>query len=198
MSSQLCDHADFYLFDDFPIPLCHVKRYKRKKHFRGVGAIGYSAAKDRKYFGFKGYLLISSEGAPRAFSIAAANEDERDLLPEVAQGLTGDVIADKGLIRSSLHAELESQGLALHTPKRSNMKDPRPKEFLSQIMNVRRKIETVIGQQVERFCIQSIRVKDIWHLMMKVECKIFAHSFCFFINKSLNSQTPLQIEKLLA
>jgi hypothetical protein len=198
VSTQLCDNTDLYLFDGFPIPVCHIKRYKRKSPFKGLGAVGYCAAKDEKYFGFKGYLLISSEGATKALSIAAANEDERDILPEVALGLTGDVIADKGLIRPSLQVELESQGLALHTPLRRNMKDTRPKQFLSQIMNVRRKIETVIGQLVERFRIQSIRAKDMWHLMMKVGRKVFAHSICFLINKSINSHCPLQIEKLLA
>jgi hypothetical protein len=56
--------------------VCHIKRYKRKSPFKGLGAVGYCAAKDQKYFGFKGYLLISSEGATKALSIAAANEDE--------------------------------------------------------------------------------------------------------------------------
>jgi hypothetical protein len=198
VSTQLCDSTDLYLFDGFPIPVCHIKRYKRKSSFKGVGAVGYCAAKDQKYFGFKGYLLISSEGATKVLSVAAANEDERDILPEVALGLTGDVIADKGLIRPSLQVELENQGITLHTPLRSNMKDTRPKQFLSQIMNVRRKIETVIGQLVERFRIQSIRAKDMWHLMMKVGRKVFAHSICFLINKSINPDYPLQIEKLLA
>ncbi len=44
-----------------------------------------------------------------------------DILPEMALGLTGDIIADKGLIRPFLQVELESQGLALHTPLRSNI-----------------------------------------------------------------------------
>lgn len=198
LSRKLCDNTDLYLFDGFPIPICHIKRYKWTSPFKGLGAIGYCAAKDQKYFGYKGHLLISSAGVTKAFSIAPANRDERDILPEVAFGLTGDLIADKGLIRSELHLELESQGLSLHTPLRKNMKDSRPKEFLFQIMNVRRKVETVIGQLVERFKIQSIRAKDTWHLMMKVGRKIFAHTVCFLINQSINSETPLQIEKLLA
>ncbi len=198
LSRKLCDSTDLYLFDGFPIPLCHIKRYKWTSPFKGLGAVGYCAAKDQKYFGFKGHLLISSEGITKAISIAPANRDERDILPEVAFGLTGDVIADKGLIRPELHLELESQGLILHTPLRKNMKDSRSKEFLSQIMNVRRKAETVIGQLVERFKIQSIKAKDTWHLMMKVGRKVFAHTLCFSINQSINSDTPLQIEKLLA
>lgn len=78
------------------------------------------------------------------------------------------------------------------------MKDIRPKEFIFQIMNVRRKIETVIRQLVDRFNIQAIRAKDTWHLMMKVGRKVFAHSICFWVNQSVNAHSPLQIEKLLA
>lgn len=198
LSKKLCNHTDLYLFDGFPIPICHIKRYKRSSPFRGLGAVGYCAAKDQKYFGFKGHLLISCEGVTKGLSVAAANIDERDILPEVALGLTGDIIADKGLIRPELTSVLRNQGLNLHTPLRKNMKEARPKEFVFQIMNIRRKVETVIGQLVERFKIQSIRAKDGWHLMMKIGRKVFAHSVCFLINKSINADAPLQIEKLLA
>jgi len=198
VSMKLNHNTDLYLFDGFPIPLCHIKRTKWKNPFKGLGAVGYCAAKDLKYFGFKGHLLISAEGVTQALSVAPANIDERDVLPELTSGLTGDVIADKGLIRPTLEAELKGKGIFLHTPKRKNMKDHRPKEFISQIMNVRRKVETVIGQLTERFNIQSIRAKDTWHLMMKVGRKVFAHTLCFLINQSVNADSPLQIEKLLA
>ena len=103
----------------------------------------------------------------------------------------------RGLLAQALQVKLESQGLMLHTPLRKNMKDSRPKEFLSHIINVRRKVETVIGQLIERFKIQSIRAKDLWHLAMKIGRKAFAHSLCFFLNRSINSEAHLQIEKLL-
>ena len=46
LSERLCDHADLYLFDGFPIPVCHIKRYKRSSPFREIGSVGYCAAKD--------------------------------------------------------------------------------------------------------------------------------------------------------
>lgn len=198
ISEQLCNNKDLYFFDGFPIPICHIKRYKRKSPFRGIGSVGYCAAKDYKYFGFKGHLLISFEGVARGVSVAPAHIDERDVLPEVVAGLMGDVLADKGLIRPELTEILMNQGMNLHTPLRKNMKDDRPKEFVSQIMNLRRKIETVIGQLVERFNIQTIRAKDSWHLMAKIGRKLLAHTICFFINQSINPEHPLQIESLLA
>ena len=94
------------------------------------------------------------------YALIPANCDERDVVPELVQGRQGHLIADKGLIRSQLCRELAEQGLALHTPLRNNMKDSRPKAFVTRIMAVRRRIETVISQLTQRCHIQSIRAKD--------------------------------------
>jgi hypothetical protein len=51
-------------------------------------------------------------------------------------------------------------------------------------MNVRRKIETVIGQLAERFSIQKIRAKDMWHLLSKIRRKICSHTIAVFIGES--------------
>jgi hypothetical protein len=48
-------------------------------------------------------------------------------------------------------------------------------------MNIRRKIETVIGQLAGRFNIQCIRAKDIWHLMSKIQRKLCSHTFAFIL-----------------
>lgn len=85
VSKKLCHNTDLYLFDGFSIPLCHIKRANWKNPFKGLGAVGYCAAKDYKYFGFKGHLLISTEGATKAFSMASADKDERDVLPELTE-----------------------------------------------------------------------------------------------------------------
>lgn len=197
LSKQLITDKDLYLFDGFPIPVCHIKRYKRSSPFRGTGAVGYCASKDQKYFGFKGHLLISVEGVTKGFCFSPANVDERDVLPSVVEKLSGDVIADKGLIRPELREKLAGQGMNLHTPLRKNMNESRPKEFIRQIMNIRRKVETVIGQLVDRFHIQKIRAKDNWHLMAKIGRKILAHTMCFLINKSVNPEKPLRLEDLI-
>lgn len=197
ISEKLCQNKNIFLFDGFPIPVCHIKRYKRSSPFKGLGSVGYCAAKDEKFFGFKGHILISPQGATKAISIAPANIDERDILPEVSCGVTGDIIADKGLIRPELTQELACRGITLNTPLRKNMKDTRPKKFLSKLMNIRRIVETVISQLVDRFGIQKIRAQDTWHLHVKIARKILAHTVSFFINQSLNPDAPLQLEKLL-
>jgi hypothetical protein len=199
ISLELTKDKDLFLSDGFPIPICHIRRYKRSKsNLRTEGAVGYCAAKDEKYFGFKGHILITQDGVTKAIDIAPANIDERDVLPELVGNKSGDLIADKGLIRPSLSTGLREQGMNLHTPLRVNMQDNRPKESISQMMNVRRIVETMIGQLVGRFKIQAIRAKDLWHLSAKIGRKILAHTICFAINKTINLNNPLQLEHLLA
>lgn len=199
LSHNLGADQDLFLFDGFPIPICHIKRYKRStSSLRSEGRVGYCAAKDEKYFGFKGHLLITQQGVAQELEIAPANVDERDILPELTHSVTGTIIADKGLIRPQLKAELTFKGVNLQTPLRANMKDNRPKSFVSALMNIRRKIETVIGQLVERFHIQSIRAKDLWHLQVKISRKILAHTVCFMINQTINPENPLALENILS
>ena len=119
------------------------------------------------------------------------------MLPEVSDGIFGDVIADKGLIRKGFTEELAKNGIKLHTPLRRNMNDKRPKEFVNKLMNIRSLVETMIGQLTERFKIQAIKAKDMWHLMAKITRKILAHTVCVAINKTINPENPLQIAKII-
>lgn len=199
VSNFLSADQDLYLSDGFPIPICHIKRYKRSKtELRCHGSTGYCAAKDEHYFGFKGHLLVTQQGAPVAYELAAANVDERDILPEIARHRTGMILADKGLIRPELKEYLARQNLDLQTPLRKNMQDSRPKETVSLMMKIRRKIETVIGQLTQRFNIQSIKAKDLWHLCVKVTRKILAHSVSFMFNQIQNPEKPLSLELLIS
>lgn len=177
---------NIWLFDGFPIPTLHLKRYKRSRtSLTAQGEVGYCASKEEKYFGFKGHIVTTDQGLIVDYTLTPANCDERDVVPEVTQGKQGHLIADKGLIRPQLRHVLADQGLALHTPLRRNMKDARSKAFVTRMMTIRRRIETVISQLTQRLNIQTIRAKDMWHLTSKLARKILCHTFCFFIAKSL-------------
>jgi hypothetical protein len=198
VSAQLSDDQDLYLCDGFPIPVCHIKRYKRSKtQLRYEGSVGYCAAKVEHYFGFKGHLFVTQHGSVVGYEMAAANIDERDILPEIVGDRSGMLLGDKGLIRPSLEEMLARQNLDLQTPLRKNMKDARPKKLVSIMMNMRRIVETMIGQLVDRFHIQSIKAKDLWHLSAKVGRKILAHTVCFMFNMLANPERPLALELLI-
>lgn len=189
---RLClevSQSDIAISDGLPLPTCHPKRVRKNNPLKADGAFSYCAAKDEYYFGFKGHLLTNDDGLILNFAIAPANVDERDVLPEIVQNISGRnfslVISDKGLISPHLKDELAKYGIDLQTPLRRNMDDKRPKWLVNWSMNTRRIIETVNGQLAGRFNIQAIKAKDLWHFSSKVLRKILAHSFAFMMAGSL-------------
>ncbi len=76
------------------------------------------------------------------------------------------------------------------------MNDSRPKAFVKQIMSMRRLVETVIGQLVERLHIEKIRARDRWHLTNRFIRKLLAHTVGVFLNFS-SGQQLLQFEALV-
>ena len=185
-----------HLTDGFPMPVCTITRASRHRCFSAEAAYGYCASKDEHYYGFEGHLVVSSDGVICGYTFAAANIDERDVLPETTEGLNGLLIGDKGLIRPALTEELAKRGLNLQTPLRKNMNDTRPKEIIKQLMKTRRLIETVISQLSERFHIEKVRARDLWHLTNRFVRKILAHTIGIFLNK-LSGFPPLHLADLV-
>ncbi len=61
-----------HLIDGIPIPLCHYQRAKDCRLFSGLASFGYCAAKDEKYYGFKGHLVMNLEGVITGFALTPA------------------------------------------------------------------------------------------------------------------------------
>lgn len=187
---------NIHFIDGFPIPVCRYARAKRHKNFKGYAEFSYCAAKQEKYYGFKGHIVINFSGMITDYTFASANCDERDVAPEITQNIYGLLGADKGYLRPDLKQYYEFNDVDLQTPFRKNMVDLRPKESIRILMNARRKIETVIGQLTERFHIQKVRAKDIWHLSHRIIRKILSHTVSVILNSRLGNP-PLQLEILI-
>jgi phage shock protein PspC (stress-responsive transcriptional regulator) len=63
------------------------------------------------------------------------------------------------------------------------------------MMSTRRIIETVIGQLAERFNIEKVRARDIFHLTGRLYRKLLAHTICCLMNFKRSNPT-LQFELL--
>jgi IS5 family transposase len=198
LAKQLGAFTDsLHLSDGFPISVCHFKRAYFSQIFAGEAAYGYCASKREVYYGFKGNVLINSEGVITEITVTAANIDERDSLWDLVNEIDGMVIADKGLIGADYRKELyESTQIDLQTAVRANMKETRSKKFVQWLKSTRRLVETVISQLSERFHIEKIRARKIWYLTNRIARKILAHTICVFINKQ-RGNPPLQLELLI-
>jgi hypothetical protein len=185
-----------HLIDGLPMPVCKFARAHFSKIFRGIATYGYCAAKQERYYGLKGHVVISSIGVVAAATFTGANIDERDVCPELVGKLRGLLFGDKGYLRPELRQELKENALYLQTPVRSNMQENRPKAFLRWMVGTRRLIETVIGQLTERFKIERIRARDSWHQFSRFWRKLLAHTACVRLCLD-NGHEPLQFECLI-
>ena len=197
LAQKMSGFADsVHLIDGFPIPLCHYQRASNCRLFMAEADFGYCSSKDEKYYGFHGHLVISSQGVITGFSLTAANISEREALWEVVDGINGLLIGDKGYLSSSLQDDLSCYQLNLQTPKRSNMNDERPKHWVRLLIKIRRLIETVIGQLVERFHLAQVRARDLWHLTSRIHRKLLAHTIALWLNR--HSDNPLCFRYLIS
>ena len=198
LSSQMGAVSDtMHLVDGLPIPVCRFTRANSSRVFRGEAAYGYCAPKDEVYYGFHGNLLISSCGICTAFTLTCANADEREALWELLPGMTGLLIGDKGYFSQRLKDDLLQCGIDLQTVLRANMHDERPKWWLKTLLSTRRLVETVIGQLAERFHIEKVRARELWHQTSRLIRKLLSHTVAVFINQLLQRE-PLLFDHLVA
>ena len=75
---------------------------------------------------------------------------------------TGWALGDRNYWKPALQETLRERGLFLLTPFRSVKHEPF--RFPIRLTNMRYRIETVIGQLVDRFHIKKVWARDTWHL----------------------------------
>lgn len=186
-----------HLVDGFPMRVCKFRRANKCRIFKGEANHGYCASKDEKYYGFSGHVVVSFSGAISGITVTTANASEREALREMIGHIEGLLIGDKGYISGTLKEELQVyENIQLETPLRSNMKDKRSPKIVKQLMSIRRLIETVIGQLSERFHIEKVWARDLWHLTNRIVRKVMAHTIGVLLNKQLGRE-PLQFDGLI-
>jgi len=107
--------------DSTPICVCHNKRIRRHKTFKGLARRGKSRM--GYFYGFKLHLVINDQGEILAFCLTPGNIDDRVPVPTLARSLWGKLVGDKGYISQDLFDQLLAQDLHLITTARKNMKD---------------------------------------------------------------------------
>jgi len=169
LAAQLGAFTDaVHLVDGIPIPLCGLSRAPRCRSFRGEAAYGYCAAKKQTYYGFHGHLIITATGVITGFSLTPANGSEREALWDIVPIIQGLLIGDKGYLSAALQQDLRQVGIELQTALRSNMQDSRDPSWVKLLQRMRRLIETVIGQLVERFSIEKVVMFQICCFPLKM------------------------------
>lgn len=163
-----------YIIDSTPIAVCHIKREKRNKVFKGIA----NKAKSTMgwFFGFKLHLVINDVGEIIRFSLTRATVDDREPVEYLTKNLKGRMVGDKGYISQPLFTRLYKRGLKLITKVRKNMKNKFVEMKDRLFLNKRGLVETVNGQLKYVQQIEHTRHRSVWNFLANILAALIAYS----------------------
>ena len=185
--------------DSFPMPICRLMRSSYCQLFEEEAAFGHNETHDQTMYGFRGHVEIAWPGAVVNTAIAPANEHDVTVAPEVLEGgpRRGDpqdasrtVLGDKAYQSKRLDAEL-SELVQLEAPSRSE-----DEKWPRSLVQIRRRVETVISQLCERFNAKRVWARDRWHLTVRWIRKLCSHTMGMLLCYR-HGHPPLQFAELI-
>jgi hypothetical protein len=150
------------------------------------------------FHGFDGHLRVCWPGVIVEATLAPANEHDRwvaeyDPLSGVRSGAF--LVGDTNYWSPLRWEDLSGHGVSLIAPKKTSEKRTRH-PWPRWLTNVRRRIESVISQLVERYGAKRVRVRDLWHLTSRFLRKVLSHTVCVHLCQHLGL-SPLRFSELL-
>ena len=76
------------------------------------------------------------------------------------------------------------------------MKDPINQSWRNTLNRLRRRVETTIGQLVERFNFEKVRARNMWSLTNRLSRKLLAHGMGVLANREAGID-PLQLAAVI-
>jgi hypothetical protein len=163
--------------DSTVLRVCHNKRIKRNKVFKGVAEVGKSTM--GWFFGFKLHLIINDKGEILSFYLTKGNTDDRDVktITEMTMEIFGKLFGDKGYISKALSDLLFGNGIQLITQVRRNMKTKALSNEERILLRKRSVIETV-NDELKNICqVEHTRHISISGFLLNIMGAIAAYSF---------------------
>ena len=162
------------LIDSFPVPVCRFARATRCRRLREVAAYGYDELAHQTFFGVRAHLRVCWPGVIVGLHLSPANVHELAVAEHLLEDARGWVLGDRNYWSPALCEKLVEQSLRLLAPYRSAKREQRRWPLL--LVQKRRRIETVIGQLVERFHAKRVWARDKWHFFSRWLRKVMAHT----------------------
>lgn len=163
--------------DSTPIRVCHSKRIKRNKVFKGTAEVGKSTM--GWFYGFKLHIVISDKGEILNFAITQANVDDREPLKNEAflKAVFGKLFADKGYISEKLTKILFVGDIHLITNIRNNMKNSLM-TMNDKIMLRKRAVIETVNDELKNICqVEHSRHRSFTNFISNIVSALIAYSF---------------------
>ena len=163
--------------DSTPLRVCHIKREKQHKVFKGIANKGQCSM--GWFFGFKLHIVINDKGEILDFLFTSANTDDRYPLKNknFHDKIFGKLVADKGYIGKDLFEELFIDGIHLITKIKKNMKNSLMLMSDKILLRKSTLVESV-NDQLKNFCqIKHIRHRSFDNFLSNLIAGIIPYSF---------------------
>ena len=134
--------------DSTKLVVCHNRRIRRNKVFKGLAARGKSSM--GWFYGFKLHLIVNEHGELTSFMITPGNTPDNNVeaVTKLAKRMQGKLFGDRGYISKDLFAALWSNSVQLITGIRRNMKN-KLLPLIDKIMLRGRSIIETINDQLK-------------------------------------------------
>lgn len=180
--------------DSTLLRVCHIKREKQHRVFKGFAEKGKSTM--GWFFGFKLHLIINDKGELLAFYLTKGNVDDRDLkvMTAMTKDVFGKLFGDKGYISKALAELLFQDGIQLITKVRKNMKKQNLSDQDAILLRKRALVESV-NDELKNICkAEHTRHRSVKGFLVNLISALTA--YCFFPKKPALNITPIKSNQL--
>ena len=160
--------------DATSIAVCHNKRIRRNKVFRGFAKRGKTTA--GWFYGFKLHLVVNENGEIVSFLITPGNVADVAVVEQLTKKMYGKLFGDKGYISQALSNRLIDRGLQLFTTLRSNMKQKLMHVHDKILLRRRAVIETVNDQLKNISQVEHTRHRSVSNFLVNLLSGLAAYS----------------------
>ena len=163
--------------DSTTLKVCHYKREKQHKVFKGIarkssGTMGW-------FYGFKLHLVSNDKGEIVEFMLTPGDVDDRFPLKQqkFIDKIFGEIYGDKGYIGKDLFDKLFVDGIHLVTKVRKNMKK-KAMDFMDRVILRKRAIIESVNELLKNNCqIEHSRHRSFDNFIGNMISALVAYSF---------------------
>jgi Transposase DDE domain len=112
--------------------------------------------------------------------LVPANLHDLAMAEELVAGVHGWALGDRAYWSPARAQRFRGQGLELLAPPSRSAKSKVPR-LPRWVTPTRRRIETVIGQLVERYHAKRVWARDAWHLWSRWQRKLLSHTLAVYL-----------------
>lgn len=169
----------FSIVDSMPVPVCRFARANRCRRLRDISAFGHDEVVRQTFLGVRAHLHICWPGVIVGLGIAPADVHELSVAEDMLVDTSGWVLGDRNYWSPELSRRLDEHDLNLLAPYKSAKREKTP--WPTWLKHKRYRIETVIGQLVDRFQAKKVWARDNWHFWSRWLRRILSHTFAVYL-----------------